>query len=775
MATTPNVSNRNNIGSPVPQGLIARVGAGVRATIRGVTDAWFGPLQPLPPMAQQQAEGRQLDFPIGVNLQQTPRANEPVTFVQMRSLADSYDLMRLVIESRKDQISKLSWQIKPKHDESKGGGSQAQPDSRCADLTQFFTMPDGEHTWNVWLRALIEDMLVVDAATLYPRVSNGGEVLSLDLMDGTMFKRLLSNEGRTPVPPDPAYQQVLKGLPAVDYSRDELIYAVRNVRTSRVYGYSPVEQVIMTVNIALRRQLSQLEYYTHGSTPDLLLGVPEDWQPDQIRQFQEWWDSILAGNTQSRRGSRFIPGGINPINTKDALLKDDYDDWLARIICYAFSISPHAFIKAANRATSQQAGKESHEEGQFPLMVWVKDLINLIIVKYFGYADIEFVWKDDQTVDPLAQAQIDQIYIVAKVKTPNEVRDTLGMAALTPEQEAALTPPPPEPTGPPGSPTKPITGVPPTKGAPGLASKLDDEGTYLGKKARAVVAGRAKAVPIDRSRKLVAAMTPKVAACIKAYLARSKTAHTKRALELLAGHREQPTGTMKADALSPEQQRLLEQVLAQLNTDEVEQLASELSAMLGNIAEDAALEALTQIGLDGAADVIVNLVNEQAVQWALDRGAEMVGMKWIGNELVPNPDAEWAITDAQREDVAYLTVQAMEEGWSNDKLATEIGNAAGFSDSRAEMIARTETAMADVNGNMVAYRASGIVHQKEWIVGEEACPECQENADIGAVGLDETFPSGDDVPPAHPNCRCDILPIVLEIHDDSTGDDAEQP
>lgn len=44
--------------------------------------------------------------------------------------------------------------------------------------------------------------------------------------------------------------------------------------------------------------------------------------------------------------------------------------------------------------------------------------------------------------------------------------------------------------------------------------------------------------------------------------------------------------------------------------------------------------------------------------------------------------------------------------------------------------------------------------QKSWVGG--TCPACQENADAGWIDEDETFPSGDDEPPAHPNCSCDI-------------------
>jgi hypothetical protein len=49
--------------------------------------------------------------------------------------------------------------------------------------------------------------------------------------------------------------QLLKGLPAVNYSARDIIYRPRNVRAHKVYGYSPVQQVLMTVNIAGMRRI----------------------------------------------------------------------------------------------------------------------------------------------------------------------------------------------------------------------------------------------------------------------------------------------------------------------------------------------------------------------------------------------------------------------------------------------------------------------------------------------------------------------------------------
>ena len=160
-------------------------------------------------------------------------------------------------------------------------------------VERFFQKPDGVTRWKTWLRALLEDMFVIDAATLYCQRTRIGPALraatarrrhhqARDRRLGPHAAALSRRPTATMVCP-PAYQQVLKGLPAVNYSARDIIYRPRNVRAHRVYGYSPVQQVLMTVNIALRRQLWQLDYFTEGSIPDALIGVPPglDAGPDQ--------------------------------------------------------------------------------------------------------------------------------------------------------------------------------------------------------------------------------------------------------------------------------------------------------------------------------------------------------------------------------------------------------------------------------------------------------------------------------------------------------------
>jgi hypothetical protein len=420
---------RGGSETPLPPSFVQRAVEGIRYIITGVSPAtWFGPLQPLPPMAPPGVAGRQLDYPVGYNLVVTPRAEEPVSFAQLRALADGYDLLRLVIETRKDQMERLAWSIR-RRALPDGRPAARDADPRIAEIEAFFRMPDRVHFWSTWLRQVLEDLFVIDAPALYLRRTRGGGLYALEPIDGASIKRLINADGRTPAPPDPAYQQVLHGLPAVDYTTSELIYRPRNARAHKLYGYSPVEQVVMTVNIALRRQLHQLAYYTEGNVPEALIGTPESWSPQQIREFQQYWDALLEGNLAQRRHAKFVPGGVAKtfIPTREIELKSAFDEWLARVVCFAFSVSPQAFSEHMNRATAETAQQAALAEGLAPVQNWVKQLVDYVLLTEFDAADLEFIWRDEREVDAEKLAGIAQTYVTNGIKTINEARAEIGL------------------------------------------------------------------------------------------------------------------------------------------------------------------------------------------------------------------------------------------------------------------------------------------------------------------------------------------------------------
>lgn len=394
--------------------------------------SWFGPLKPPPPSAPPDVAGRQWDLPPGYNLQTRPRAYEPITFKQLRAMADGLDILRLVIETRKDQIARMKWNIRPCYDKKSNGY-----ETKIAAIMGFFRNPDRRHSWADWLRIVLEDMFVIDAASFYIQRTRGGYLNALIPIDGATIKPVIDDWGHTPLPfiangksvYPVAYQQVLRGLPAVDYSVRDMIYRPRNIRATTPYGFSPVEQIATTINIALRRQLFLLNYYTDGSIPDSLCGVPDTWTPDQISAFQHYMDDIYSGNLANRRRMKFVPAAISKsfIQTKEPELSGTFDEWLARIICFAFSISPQPFVKMQNRATAEVEKQASEEEGIEPSLKWVKALIDFVIETEFGTQDLEFQWEEHQVVDEIKQENILSGYTSRGIMTVNEAREALGM------------------------------------------------------------------------------------------------------------------------------------------------------------------------------------------------------------------------------------------------------------------------------------------------------------------------------------------------------------
>jgi SPP1 gp7 family putative phage head morphogenesis protein len=111
-----------------------------------------------------------------------------------------------------------------------------------------------------------------------------------------------------------------------------------------------------------------------------------------------------------------------------------------------------------------------------------------------------------------------------------------------------------------------------------------------------------------------------------------------------------------------------------------------------------------------------------------------------------------------RTDVA----DALANGWTNAELASKLEQNYAFSPERAMTIARTETIRASNTGTLIGFKESGVVLKKEWSTAQDdlVSEDCTENEDEGPIDLDAAFSSGDDAPPAHPNCRCALVGLT---------------
>ncbi|HWR15155.1 MAG TPA: phage portal protein [Terriglobales bacterium] len=416
-------------GKDIDPGLVARVSGQSYASSSNPAANWFAPLQPQQVVAPKGSPARAFDYLTGINLVINPRHDEVVTYEHMRYVAENCPLVTLAIETRKDQITKQKWDVRLINDGSSTAEqvkAKAKTDPRIKNVKALLKKPDKELSWDGWLHKLLNEVLVTDSPAIQMRKTLGGDPYSLMIMDGTTITRKIALDGTTPLPPETAYQQIIKGVPYADFTTDELVFRPRNPRAHKLYGFSPVEQIIFMANIIMRRDLMKLNTYTEGNLPPALASVEDDWSADQIENFQQKFDAINQGNLAATRRLQFIPK-INALHMlKQDVLKDDADEWFARIVMFAFSLPPTALTKVMNRASAEQAAESAEDEGLVPLMNWVGDLINELIQKFFGFDDIEFVWVPEKVVDPKAQSEIHKTYLDEGILTRNQILAQLG-------------------------------------------------------------------------------------------------------------------------------------------------------------------------------------------------------------------------------------------------------------------------------------------------------------------------------------------------------------
>ena len=267
-----------------------------------------------------------------------------------------------------------------------------------------------------------------------------------------------------------------------------------------------------------------------------------------------------------------------------------------------------------------------------------------------------------------------------------------------------------------------------------------------------------KVNPINRDRATIQKARLKLRTLLEGLFKEAKAAAKKLEIPQMVKMEGAVSSVWKVDhfeKIDPAIEAKVKEILAKLDLDGWALVMDDIDEILAEITRDGVYEALYQIGM--SEENLTSKMSEQAVNWAREHSAELVGKKWVNGELIDNPNAEYVISEATRNMLRGDVAKAMEEGWSSQQFADAIEENYAFSAERAEKIARTELAFADVAGNMITYRESGVVVGKEWLLGsehDETMPqgdECDDNVDAGVIGLDEEFPSGDDAAPAHPD------------------------
>jgi len=418
---------------------------------------------------------RQFEYQVAQNINVTETRLVP--FKTLRAAADQIDILRRCIEVLKAKVSSLDWDIVLAEDAaekliSEIGGNQVRAASMAREqfndeisrLRQFWEQPDKANglVFADWLNIALEEILVLDAWAVWPQKNVGGDLMGLQILDGSTIKPLIDDRGMRPQSPYPAYQQILYGFPRSEFAAplegeeadgeftsDELSYMIKNRRTATVYGYSPTERALPVADIYLRRQQWIRAEYTDGVTPELMMKTDANFgnNPDLLRAYENIFNNDLAGQTEQRKRVRLLPVGMEPIQFDgySERFKDVLDDYLVHSICGHFGVMPSEIgftPKNGLGGAGHQVGEAQSGEviGSMPLSNWCARMISNLSYIYLGMPrELEFKFMPSGREDSEAIARTHDIEVKNGAITVNEMRSLAGRSLIdSPEADMPI-------------------------------------------------------------------------------------------------------------------------------------------------------------------------------------------------------------------------------------------------------------------------------------------------------------------------------------------------
>ena len=821
----------------------------------------FNP-SPLDPVRRDsgRSEPRQWEYPVSWNLPGTNHRSVPW---QVLRDAGRIPIIRNFIRIRKNEVSSLPWVVTVS-DQAIEAELRRNPDKQHEDIeaelrkklipeidrcTEFWEQPDRRNglKFGTWTAKAMEEHLVLDALAIYPRYDYGGNLWSLEILDGTTIKPLLDHDGGRPMPPFPAYQQILWGFPRgefiadVDdsgevrlgdadtasltpgnYLSDQLIYEHKEHFTNTPYGLSAVEQSLVDADLWMKRMGWLRAEYSEGSLPTSWIEIdPQStaagFTVTQVREIERELNDFLSGATNNRFRQRVLPPGFHPVqNTENAeKYKPDYDMYLLKLLCANFDMT----IAEMGFTENKGLGDSSYHEGQAdvqdrkglrPDVQWLAAIFTDISVKHLGMPkELEFKFlakdaEDEKALDELADAQLKRGAI-----TLNDDRKRLGKApynfkeadkpmiitqrgieflegasevdingVLTePLQGSNRIKPGTNPGQNPTTPEKPSQ-------APNQATTDDKKKAELsayhrwaskGKRGRPfefeyVTKNDAVLNEVDLNR---AVFTKADDVDPKALARTGQIWHgwtkNEQTAELWSNRLvEDLTTAVDTDLLASEWLRVRKVDAAFADAQAwMNDRGVAFHGIIGEILNGIYADGMV-IGQQSARAIIGQTSTVDWGNWSpgdLQAAYEVLGVNGGAGLQRMLDDAGVTINSisaSRMDSFANKLAEALQGGWSEDRLARELASV--ISDSNwATVVAGTELTRAVSYSTLLTYQSQGVT-KSIWLTAQDqrVCPICRDNnGESRSVGQD--FPSGDSQPPAHPRCRCALGPDIDSI------------
>ena len=297
--------------------------------------------------------------------------------------------------------------------------------------------------------------MAVDASTIrlavteedLSQIGSGAQATALETARLAQTSPLLGPYGRARRIPPPAradFVQVFQGQIVNTYAKEELAFCIRNPRSdlfANGYGYSELEQLVLTVTSILWAEEYNRNFFKNGSIPKGILNFKTDTpDPESLEAFKTYWTAQMTGVQNAWRMPMFQSEGLEYINLQLNNRDMEFQQWveyLLRLATALYGMDPSEInFDIARAGTSQPLFEspsehrlsDSKENGLRPLLRFIARMMNRHILDPIDDRFcFEFVGLDELSEPEKMQMRTQEI---TTYKMLDEVRAEADLPAL---------------------------------------------------------------------------------------------------------------------------------------------------------------------------------------------------------------------------------------------------------------------------------------------------------------------------------------------------------
>jgi hypothetical protein len=357
-------------------------------------------------------------------------------------LADNCDAVALCIEECIAQVTGTPWTIAANDETADDPAEQ----KGIAVVEDFFSKAGGlggpGERFAEFIGKTYRDYLVFGCMAVYRRPNKGGtQTYSVEAIDASTIKPLMTPEGWVPVPPAPAYEQYIQGkrvqrkradgTEISGFGADELHYLRCSPRTSSRFGRSPTERALSAVWQYMGYDGWAMSYLSDGDADHTAYMVPDAWNtPAGIKSFK---DLLLTLNETmaKRREPVVLPTGTTKHSARPRQKGEGIQEQthLLKRIAKAFNLNASVLGFAGD--TTYKTGQEeqlriAQLRSRMPALLMYRELLNDVIGEDLHLGHVGFGWEVDAEDRGLLATMIGKLG--PAVFTHNEARRMMGQA-----------------------------------------------------------------------------------------------------------------------------------------------------------------------------------------------------------------------------------------------------------------------------------------------------------------------------------------------------------